>query len=139
MPRPKDETYVIDLCDEVVGLKSLRGHRFEFLVGDPDKRGRRHTLPVDAFYPTLMLVVEYHECQHSESVPFFDRKIVAPGVTRGERRRKYDLLREEVLPPRGITLIKLEYREFEHNSSKRLHRVVKDRSVIAKRLSQFCP
>lgn len=76
MPRPKDETYIIDLCDEVLGLKASRGHRFEFLRGDPGKNGRRACLPVDAYYAELNLVVEYHERQHSEPVSFFDRRIV---------------------------------------------------------------
>jgi hypothetical protein len=31
-------------------------------------------LPVDGFYPTLNLGVEYHERQHPERVGFFDDK-----------------------------------------------------------------
>ena len=42
-----EETYVIDLCDEVLGTVALRQHRFDFLRGDagPGKQGKR--LPVD--------------------------------------------------------------------------------------------
>ena len=40
-----DEHYVIDLCDEVLGLKASRQHRFDFLKGDTGVR-----LPVDAYY-----------------------------------------------------------------------------------------
>ena len=58
MARPKDESYVIDLCDDVLQAKALRGYRFACLRGDPDKRGVRHMLPVDAYYPDLGLVVE---------------------------------------------------------------------------------
>src|SRR5690606_2600377 len=29
-----DEAYVLDICDEVLGLKGLRQHRFDFLRGD---------------------------------------------------------------------------------------------------------
>ena len=139
MARPKDETYIIDLCDEVLGQKASRGHRFVFLRGDPTKRGTRVPLPVDAYYPALKLVVEYHERQHCESVPFFDRKIVPTGITRGEQRKKYDLLRTTILPQNGITLLILYYKEFAHSSSKRLIRATNDRQVIQTRLALFLP
>lgn len=38
-----DESYVIDLCDEVLGIKASRQHKFDFLTGDTG-----HRLPVDA-------------------------------------------------------------------------------------------
>ena len=41
----RDESYVIDLCDLVLGLRAKRQHRFDFLRGDS---GRSH--PVDAYY-----------------------------------------------------------------------------------------
>lgn len=58
-----DESYVIDLCDEVLKLKALRQHRFDFLTGDSGAK-----LPVDAYYPSLNLVVEFKERQHTEEV-----------------------------------------------------------------------
>jgi hypothetical protein len=137
MPRPKDETYVIDLCDDVLGATAVRGHRFAFLRGDPDKRGIRHCLPVDAFYPTLNLVIEYHERQHSEPVKFFDRRIVANGMTRGKQRMLYDRRRLRVLRTRGIKVLVLSYKDFVHRASKRLFRVPADRDVVAKRLADF--
>ncbi len=57
----RDETCIIDLCDEVLGLTANRQNCFTFLVGDPGRNGTRKALPVDAFYPALNLVVEYHE------------------------------------------------------------------------------
>lgn len=137
MARAKDESYIIDLCDEVLGVKALRGHRFDFLLGDPGKDGRRRHLPVDAYYPTLKLVVEYNERQHSEPVAFFDRRVVASGMTRGEQRRRYDLLRHELLPRHDIALVVFSYQEFEHGARKRLRRVPADRGVIRARLSPF--
>ena len=63
----RDESYVVNLCDEVLGLKALRQYRFPFLLGDTGK-----ALPVDAYYKEKNLVVEYCERQHTEVVPFFD-------------------------------------------------------------------
>ncbi|MFG1277879.1 hypothetical protein [Xanthobacter autotrophicus] len=98
-----DEAYVIDLCDRILGLKAHRQWRFPFLLGDPGRSGRRARLPVDAYYPELGLVMEYHERQHDEPVPFFDRRITAAGIPRGEHRRIYDerwltVLRSDRLP-----------------------------------------
>jgi hypothetical protein len=47
-----NETYVIDLCDEVLGAVALRQHSFDFLRGDsgPGRQGKR--LPVDAYTPS---------------------------------------------------------------------------------------
>jgi hypothetical protein len=76
VPRPKDETYIINLCDELLGLVASRGHQFAFLTGDPNRRGVRRCLPVDAYYEEIGLVIEYHERQHSEPHPWFDRRVV---------------------------------------------------------------
>ena len=80
-----DETYVIDLCDEVLGTVALRQHRFDFLRGDagPGKQGMR--LPVDAYYPELQLVVEYCERQHTEAIPIMDRRMTVSGVDRARK------------------------------------------------------
>ena len=102
-----DEHYVIDLCDDVLGQKALRQHRFDFLMGDTGVR-----LPVDAYYPDLNLVVEYYESQHSESTPFFDRKKTVSSVSRGEQRRIYDQRRKELLPKHGIKLVIISYTDF---------------------------
>ena len=78
-----DETYVIDLCDEVLGTVALRQHRFDFLRGDagPGKQGTR--LPADANCPELQLVVEYCERQYTEAIPIVDRRMTVSGVDRG--------------------------------------------------------
>jgi hypothetical protein len=52
--------------------------------------GRARKLPVDGYWPTLGLVVEFQEKQHSEAVPLFDRRATVSGVPRGEQRRLYD-------------------------------------------------
>ena len=137
MPRPKDETYIVDLCDEVLRLKASRGHRFDFLLGDQGKTGRRARLPVDAYYHEIALVIEYHERQHTEEVKFFDRRIVTSGITRGQQRLLYDRRRQEELPLHQIELIVLCYNEFPHDARKRLRRTAADYDVIRHRLSRF--
>lgn len=112
-----DESYVIDLCDEVLKLKALRQHRFDFLKGDSGTK-----LPVDAYYPPLNLVIEFKERQHTEEVKFFDKRQTVSGVGRGEQRKLYDQRRREVLPKQGIKLIELDYSDFEHTKGKKLMR-----------------
>ena len=128
-----DESYVLDLCDELLGSTASRQHRFEFLKGDAGTK-----LPVDAYYLSLNLVIEYREKQHSEEVKFFDNKNTVSGVSRGQQRMIYDQRRRDVLPENGITLIELDYSEFDHTSSKRLARYRNnDLSVIRSRLSDY--
>ena len=110
-----DEYYVIGLCNEVLGLTAMQQYKFPFLLGD---NGR--SLPVDAYYPSLNLVIEYHEKQHTEPVNFFDKRMTISGVPRGEQRRIYDERRRTELPKHGIKLIVIDYLAF--GSSKKLIR-----------------
>ncbi len=134
-----DEDYIIDLCDEILGLCALRQHRFPFLRGDPGKSGTSVTLPVDAYYPSLKLVIEYRERQHTESVRHFDKpyRMTVSGVHRGEQRKLYDQRRREVLPQQGIALVELSCLEFAYDHRKRLlRRRPQDLAVIRDRLSR---
>lgn len=129
----RDESYVIGLCDAVLGLRSRRQERFDFLRGDSGRQ-----LPVDAYYRELHLVVEYHERQHSEAVPHFDNRMTISGVPRWEQRRIYDQRRREVLPKHGISLIVLSCTDLSHKTSRRLKRDRKrDLNVIKERLKRF--
>lgn len=126
----RDEVYVIDLCDEVLGMKSSRQHRFPFLLGDSGK-----TLPVDAYYEQLSLVVEYCERQHTEAVAFFDRKQTVSGVSRGEQRWIYDERRKEILPQHNIRLVNISYSDFDYDSQKRIVRNhQRDLEIVRKKL-----
>ena len=130
--KQNDESYIIDLCDTVFNLKGLRQHRFDFLRGDTGVK-----LPVDCYYPSLNLVIEYHERQHTEAVSFFDIRITSSGITRGEQRKKYDLLRQTEIPKNGIKLMIFDYSEFEYTSNKRLERNYKnDMEVIKRKLKK---
>ncbi len=99
-----DEAYVIDLCDEILGQRALRQHRFPWLKGDPSASGASALLPVDAYYSAHRLVVEYRESQHFKPTPFFDRRQTVGGVDRGEQRRIYDQRREQEVPAHGLRL-----------------------------------
>lgn len=131
----KDEAYVINLCDEVLGVPAQRQHRFDFLLGDAGT-----SLPVDAYYPKLNLVIEYRERQHTEAVGFFDKpgRMTVSGVHRGEQRRLYDERRREVLPAHGIKLEEFSYSDFAHAPNKRLTRDrEKDLEIVRNTLSKF--
>lgn len=123
----RDEDYVIDLCDKVLGKVAIRQHRFEWLKGDSGTR-----LPVDAYYSELNLVVEYMERQHTEAVPHFDKRMTVSGVSRGVQRRLYDQRRQELIPKYGINLVTISYSDFEHDSSKRLRRNTHGDDVVVR-------
>jgi hypothetical protein len=139
-PLESDESYIIDLCDELLGHSANRQHRFDFLrcdVRPGSARAQGIALPVDAYYPALALVVEYRERQHIESVAFFDKpeRLTASGVHRGEQRRLYDERRRTLLPRHGLTLIEFSYNDFPHDRHKRLVRMaINDRQLIRSRL-----
>lgn len=136
----KDEAYIIELCDKILGEISLKQHRFDFLTGDPNEQGTAVKLPVDAFYPSLKLVVEYRERQHTESVKHFDKPdtITVSGVHRGEQRKIYDERRRIVLPKHGINLVEFSYTDFRYNSQKRIIRDTKtDTATVLLKLRKF--
>jgi hypothetical protein len=123
-----DETYVIDLCDSILGRKANRQKRFDYLLGDFHKDGKTRTkLPVDAFYQALQLVVEYKETVVSkktdeelsadgpdkkEDSTDQNRRFTISGVTREEQREIYDNRKAEVFPEHDITLIVLSDTDF---------------------------
>ena len=100
----RDQDYVTSLVAKLLGEEPLREHRFSWLKGDTGS-----LLPVDAYYPSHELVLEYRERQHladrPDSFPMWDRRMTASGVTRREQRAKYDLLREAEIPAHGLRLI----------------------------------
>ena len=130
--RTSDESYVIDLCDEVLKIKAIRQHRFDFLKGDSGTK-----LPVDAYYPSLNLVVEFKERQHTEEVKFFDKRQTVSGVGRGGQRKLYDQRRRDILPKHGIKLIELDYSDFEYTKIKKLLRNTEvELKVVKKKLKK---
>ena len=117
-------TTMLTNTDYILGLKSLRQKRFDFLRGDIGKNGKSRMLPVDAYYEKLNLVVEYREKQHTEGVAHFDMidSLTISGVNRGEQRKIYDERRRIVLPQHGINIVEISYYDFSYDSSKRIIR-----------------
>ena len=128
----RDEVYVLNLCDGVLYSPSERQHRFAFLLGDTGRK-----LPVDAYYPRLALVIEYHERQHSEAVPFFDRRLTVSGVPRGLQRAIYDQRRRDVLPQHGIQLVEFSVEEFARKGRRLKRCEVEDIEVIRQKLGHY--
>ena len=136
----KDEYYVLDLCDKVLGFISHRQHKFDFLLGDPNKKGVTAKLPVDSYYPDLNLVIEYRERQHTESVSFFDKpsRMTVSGVHRGEQRKIYDERRRIILPINNIDLIEISFTDFKHNRQKRIIRnPEQDLEIVKQKLHKY--
>ena len=128
----RDEQYVLDLCDRVLGLTASRQHKFDFLRGDAGTK-----LPVDAFYAELGLVIEYQERQHTEAVPHFDQRMTVSGMPRGEQRRRYDKRRRKAIPANGLELVILRFSDFAHSGRKRLRRTSADEAVVAELLARY--
>lgn len=126
-----DEYYIISLCDEVLGLKSSRQHRFDFLRGDTGRK-----LPVDAYYQERNLVIEYHERQHKETVKLFDERMTVSGVTRNIQRKIYDERRKTFLPQNNISLIVLSYKDFGKSKKLRKDKTA-DLAIIQNILKEY--
>ena len=129
-----DEAYVIDLCDEILREKAMRGHRFSWLIGDPGRNGQCASLPVDAYFEKHKLVVEYRERQHYETVAFFDRRETVSGIGRGEQRRLYDQRREVIIPKHDLRLCIIRP---ENLKADRRLRLLRDRKYDVKAVREI--
>jgi hypothetical protein len=135
-----DQNYIIDLCDEVLKMKASREHTFDFLRGDPStKFPQGKKLPVDAFYPSLYLVIEFEESHHSKSVKIFDKVDVmtVSGVNRAEQRIKYVELRKKILPKQNISLLFFQFDEFELKGKRLKRNRENDIEIVKKKLNPF--
>lgn len=130
-----DEHYVLDLCDEALGVVGCRQQRFDWLRGDPSPtRPRGSTLPVDGYWPDLGLVVEFQEEQHSQPSPFFDRRQTVSGVGRGQQRRLYDERKRAVIPEHGLRLVVIEKSAFTMRSKRIARDRTRDLAVVREHL-----
>ncbi len=138
----ENEQYVLSLCDEALGAVGRRQHTFDWLLGDESpKTGRKRPLPVDAFWPSLALVVEFHEKQHTEAVAHFDKpdKLTVSGVHRGIQRRIYDDRRRELVPAHGLSLIIIPMSDFRVKGRFIVHDHDDDLAVVTRALVDFIP
>lgn len=136
--KDSDEIYVIDLVAAVLNELCVKQKRFETLFGDPNLKGQRAILPVDAFFPNINLIVEYREIQHYKAVKIMDQRMTISGVPRGEQRRIYDLRKEKWAAEHNITFLAISFENLKHNSSGRLLRHVEsDTNVIKKLVKAF--
>lgn len=135
-----DEHYVLKLCNEVLGSGCEQQRTFDWLLGLPSKKtGLRAPLPVDGYWEDRRLVVEYHEKQHSEAVPFFDDKVTASGHLRGEQRKLYDAQKATMIPEQGLTLLIIDYRDFQNVKGKIVRNYEKDLLVVARMIKDVLP
>lgn len=131
MRSDSDEKYILDLIAEILNEGYEWQKRFDTLLGDPGKRGQTVKLPVDAYFPTSNLIVEYREKQHSQSVKIMDSRMTVSGVCRGEQRKLYDLRKEKWAVENNINFLVITYTELAHKSNCRLLRSKdKDRLII---------
>lgn len=133
-----DEAYVLDLCDEALGVPGSRQHRFDWLLGDRGKSGRRVRLPVDGYWAERQLVVEYRELQHDQPNRHFDKpdRLTVSGVHRGLQRAIYDQRRDELIPARGLRLVVIRPSDLAANKRGRLLRhQVEDLAAVARVLA----
>jgi hypothetical protein len=134
-----DEGYVLSLCDEVLGELGIRQHRFEWLMGDPGRSGRRVQLPVDGYWSGHRLVVEYREVQHDRPVAQFDKphRLTISGVHRGQQRALYDARRDKEIPALGIRLVVIKPNDLVSDQRRHLRRLrERDLEAIRERLAR---
>ncbi len=126
-----DEHYVLELCDQVLAAKRTGQQTFPWLVGDPSiTNGKVKPLPVDGYWADLGIVVEYHERQHTESVPFFDDKMTASGHRRGDQRRIYDARKAKLIPEHQLKLVIIDFKDFSNKRGKIVRKPAEDLKIV---------
>lgn len=136
-----DEYYVLNLCDELLNEKASRQYTFPFLLGDFHKdKISRTKLPLDAYYHSLNLVIEYRVKQQMEEVSETNKPAVKTisGVSRSEQRKIYDQRKKDVLLRKNINYIEINYYAFEYDSQMMIIRnTEKDTEILKEILKDF--
>ncbi|MET0016215.1 hypothetical protein [Oscillibacter sp.] len=132
-----DEKYVLDLVSEVLKENYEWQKKFNDLLGDPGKSGRRAKLSVDAYFPENNLIVEYREKQHYQPIAIMDKRMTVSGISRGEQRKIYDLRKEQWARDNNFKLFVITYADLSHKKSGKLIRTeVEDISKLMRLIQQ---
>lgn len=135
-----DETYILDLCDELLDEKAVRQHTFDFLMGDFHQDGRTRTpIALDGFYFSKNLAVDYTEKQDTEESTIDNAdKMTVSGVTRAEQRKIYNRRKREVLRKKEVNFIEIKYKDFDYDDHFKLVRN-KDKNlhILSKILKKY--
>jgi len=141
-PRTKaqnDESYIIDLCDQVLEQNAYRKKKFDFLLGDVHKDGETKTnIPVDAYYEDLKLAILYQQnwTANIENPNAQDKKQTISGMSRAEQRKRYYNRKVLSLPKHDIEVISISYSDFSCDADSKIIRDEEsDLRVIQKYLS----
>jgi len=126
----RDEHYILDLCDQLLG-PGARQKCFDWLLGDASlTAGKKRRLPLDGYWDSFCLAVEFQEKQHFEPVPFWDQKITASGMTRGEQRKVYDQRKVEKTAEHGVCLLHIRQDAFQMAKGKIDRNPARDLEIV---------
>ncbi len=85
--------------------------------------------------PIPRLAAEGQERQHTEAVPFFDRRQTVSGVGRGKQRRLYDQRKAELIPASGLRLVVIHKAESTVRADRIARAPERDLAVVRARLA----
>jgi hypothetical protein len=112
-----------------------RQKRFDWLIGDASlTTGKKRRLPLDGYWDSFRLAVEFQEKQHFEPVPFWDQKITASGMTRGEQRKVYAQRKTEQTAAHGVHLLRIRQDTFPMSKGKIRRNVERDLDIVRRLL-----
>ena len=121
-----DETFILNLCDEILNHTAVRKHTFDFLLGDMHKNSKSRTkLPIDAFYKDLKLAIEFEG--------YFKEEVAKEGFLDSARTSQIDIYKKrkkDYLDKKEIKLITINYKSFECDENGAINRESDNISVI---------
>lgn len=99
-----DRTFVLDICDEILGEVSLRRYPYKFLIN-----GEWVEMDVDAYYMGHNLIIEYNAGNRRRSLPNDDHPVVT--ISYKDFGTSGKIKRDKVSVKRKIAVIIQEYRK----------------------------
>ncbi|MEQ8241189.1 MAG: hypothetical protein RIA69_18385 [Cyclobacteriaceae bacterium] len=112
-----DEHYLINHCDDLLGVTALRNFKFNFILGNYHKDGKtRSSLPVSAYYPEHNLVIELIVPEDAISIDHPKRQ-TPEGTKRAELMGIYAERKKRGLQEKGVNFIEIPYASFAIDES----------------------